>query len=84
MRDRDMARVEVFGNSHGRTKDGQFDEATARELRTRFDVQENDFCVILVGKDGTEKMRSASPVEMEDIFKRIDSMPMRKREMDET
>ena len=84
MRDRDMARVEIFGDSNGRTKAGQFDKATVDELRTRFDVRSDRFCVVLVGKDGTEKMRSVVPVEMGNVFSRIDSMPMRKREMDET
>ena len=56
----------------------------ARELRERFDVGEEDFQVILVGKDGTEKLRKKGEVlEPERLFEVIDAMPMRKREMRE-
>lgn len=48
-------------------------------LRARFRPPE--FAVILVGKDGTEKLRRASPVAVGDLTALIDSMPMRRREM---
>ncbi|RZA09221.1 MAG: DUF4174 domain-containing protein [Proteobacteria bacterium] len=38
------------------------------------------FLVILIGKDGEEKLRSLKPVALEKITKLIDSMPMRKDE----
>jgi hypothetical protein len=37
--------------------------------------------VILVGKDGTEKRREQTPIELADIFNQIDAMPMRQQEM---
>ena len=55
--------------------------AFSAELYEFYDVNENDFAVILVGKDGTEKDRWSAPVKMTEIFERIDSMPMRQREM---
>jgi hypothetical protein len=45
-------------------------ESRARRYRT------------LIGKDGTVKLRSAEPVPVKDIFGLIDSMPMRRQEMD--
>lgn len=39
------------------------------------------FTVLLVGKDGSVKLRSASPVRAEDLFTLIDAMPMRRKEM---
>ena len=39
------------------------------------------FQVLLIGKDGGIKMRSARPVAAEDILSLIDSMPMRQQEM---
>lgn len=39
------------------------------------------FQVLLIGKDGGVKMRSATPVAAEDILSLIDSMPMRQQEM---
>ena len=45
-----------------------------------FHLGENDFNIILVGKDGTEKKRWDQPVPMIEIFKIIDAMPMRQNE----
>lgn len=42
------------------------------------------FSLILIGKDGTEKVRSNKPVEVEMIFRTIDAMPMRMREIRES
>ncbi|MBW4517481.1 MAG: DUF4174 domain-containing protein [Timaviella obliquedivisa GSE-PSE-MK23-08B] len=39
------------------------------------------FTVILVGKDGTEKQRSQTPIDPATIFRTIDAMPMRQQEM---
>ena len=52
-------------------------------LRDAWDVPPEAFCLILVGKDGGEKLRRSEPVDLEDIFALIDSMPMRRREMRE-
>jgi hypothetical protein len=50
-------------------------------MRHRFKVEPADFLVILIGKDGEEKLHSATPVAVEQIERLIDSMPMRKSEM---
>ncbi len=39
------------------------------------------FIFMLIGKDGTEKMRKKEPVSARELFSLIDSMPMRKAEM---
>ena len=57
------------------------DGADARALRTRFRVRPESFAVVLVGKDGTAKDRWAEPVPMGEVFRLIDGMPMRQREM---
>lgn len=41
----------------------------------------NPFCVILVGKDGKEKLRSYEPIGLKKLFSLIDQMPMRIEEM---
>ncbi|CAN5603199.1 MAG: DUF4174 domain-containing protein [Actinomycetota bacterium] len=51
------------------------------EIHDEFGVGAGSFAAILVGKDGTEKSRFESPVEPEELFRRIDGMPMRRREM---
>lgn len=47
-------------------------------LRKHFHVPDHAFEIILIGKDGTEKHRYSSVASPEDIFKLIDSMPMRR------
>ena len=49
--------------------------------RRRFHIGENDFAVILLGKDGGEKLRSPTPVRIERLIKLIDSMPIRQKEL---
>lgn len=41
------------------------------------------FTLVLIGKDGTEKLRSETEVDLDTVFELIDSMPMRKSEMKE-
>ena len=50
-------------------------------LRKRFHVKEDAFAVILVGKDGGEKMRSDKPIPWETLESTIDAMPMRQTEI---
>lgn len=48
--------------------------------RRRFHVSPEDFAVILLGKDGTEKLRSGKPISMNTLSATIDRMPMRQEE----
>jgi len=45
---------------------------TAR-LRDAFNVAEDDFCMIYVGKDGLEKLRWEEPVAVDRLFRLIDA-----------
>jgi hypothetical protein len=56
-------------------------ETEQTSLRTRYKIQPTEFTVILVGKDGGEKLRSRTPVTMEKLSELIDTMPMRQQEM---
>lgn len=53
------------------------------ELRRKFHVAEGAFTVVLIGKDGGEKLRSTKPIDVEELNATIDAMPMRKSEMKE-
>lgn len=57
--------------------------STPEQLATRglYHVALNDFTVLLIGKDGGEKLRSRSPISPEKLNAVIDAMPMRKDEM---
>lgn len=50
-------------------------------LFVKYNVSKSKFTVLLVGKDGTEKYRTNSILQMNNLFSIIDAMPMRKAEM---
>lgn len=55
---------------------------TAGELRRAYGVADG-FEALLVGRDGGVKLRSPEPVSPEELFERIDEMPLRRRELRE-
>jgi hypothetical protein len=78
---RDMGRglVVTEGNS---TLDGQVINADeSQRLRDRHAIGENAFSVVLIGKDGGEKLRVNEVPDLSVIYAVIDGMPMRSREM---
>ena len=78
IREREMKIVPLTGD-RPTTIDGQ--RVFPGALRQSFGVAEGAFAAILIGKDGTEKLRAGQPVTMAEIFERIDAMPMRHAEM---
>ncbi len=52
-----------------------------QRLRRRYDVAPDAFAVLLIGKDGGVKFRSAEPLTAKALFDTIDAMPMRQAEM---
>ena len=50
-------------------------------LLVKYNVSKTEFTVLLVGKDGTEKYRTNSILQINNLFAIIDAMPMRKAEM---
>jgi hypothetical protein len=59
----------------------QLEPIESASARRRFRIGQDDFTVILLGKDGGEKLRSDVPVTMETLTKLIDSMPTRQKEV---
>lgn len=51
------------------------------QLRSRYQIQADDFTVLLIGKDGTEKDRIKAVPDLSRVFGLIDTMPMRRQEM---
>jgi hypothetical protein len=49
--------------------------AEQADARTRFHVQPGDFLVVLLSEDGTEQIRSASPVDIHSLVASLDSLP---------
>lgn len=64
------------------TLDGQVvDTSQAQRLLSEFGIGAKSFSVVLIGKDGGEKLRVNDVPDLEAIYAVIDGMPMRGREM---
>ena len=79
--DRDLIILELFENGESRRGKTFLSKPVAPRMRRQFDVGEGEFVLILIGKDGTVKLRSNHPVSTSNIFGLIDAMPMRQEEM---
>ena len=53
------------------------------KLRQEYGVTKDQFSVVLIGKDGSEKGRWSEPLGSSHLFQIIDKMPMRMDEMRE-
>ena len=51
------------------------------QYRSQYGVDPETFTVVLVGKDGTEKLRTNEVLRTDKLYATIDAMPMRQREM---
>ncbi len=81
VRERDLVVFHIVG-ADGVSRDGSPDQWVSNAaLRGSFAAPTEAFLAVLIGKDGTEKLRSADAVPMADLFALIDAMPMRRREM---
>jgi hypothetical protein len=79
--DRDLLITHVFENGEGRLGMERLSSGQGLSLRKHLSVQPGQFMSILIGKDGGEKFRQDRIVELKEIFKIIDAMPMRQQEM---
>ena len=52
----------------------------AAELRKVYGIGDDVFAIVLVGKDGGEKLRSSEPVTADKLTGLVDEMPMRRQE----
>jgi hypothetical protein len=50
-------------------------------LAKQYAIGENTFSALLIGKDGSEKLRLNEVPDLQAIYAVIDGMPMRSREM---
>ena len=60
-----------------------WDGEAPQKLRQQYQVESHEFCVILIGKDGSEKMRTYELLPQKELYAVVDAMPMRQREMRE-
>lgn len=79
--DRDLKLVQILRTGESQVAGRSISSASAERLRKQFEITPEQFAVILVGKDGTEKQRSETPIDLAALFRTIDTMPMRRQEM---
>jgi hypothetical protein len=79
--ERDLVIFEILERGSSRMDAKILDHETADAIRKHFGVSEDEFTLILVGKDGGTKLRRQDPTGLKSIFDLIDSMPMRQNEM---
>jgi hypothetical protein len=81
VRERDLLIFRVLEQAPSSPDSQEITTSEAKSLRRRFGITPGNFTVVLVGKDGTVKLKRQGPTALKDIFGLIDSMPMRRREM---
>lgn len=82
-KDRDLL-VGMFPmKGESRFADEQIPPSVAAEIRRHFNVSEPEFAVVLLGKDGGEKLRVNEVPDIDAVFELIDGMPMRIAELRE-
>ena len=54
-----------------------------RDFVVQIQFGTTSFSVVLIGKDGGEKLRRTTPLSSEELFAIVDAMPMRRAEMRE-
>ena len=81
MKERDLVWVPLVAGKPAIVLGMDLSAEVQRSLRSRYRVSADGFTVILLGRDGGEKLRRNDPVETLDLFRLIDSMPMRQQEM---
>ncbi len=79
--DRDLAVFSVLAQGPSQMNTTAIDRQEADSIRDRFGISPNAFSLILIGKDGGIKLKRSDPVDLTEIFELIDSMPMRRNEI---
>jgi hypothetical protein len=79
--ERDLVLFHIFEMRSGFADEDILSEVESTQLRERFNVAQQAFTAVLIGKDGSEKQRWNEPIKSVDLFALIDEMPMRQQEM---
>jgi len=79
--DRDIALLIIVTQERRNLDKEGISTQYATALRSHYDIKDNEFAVLLIGKDGSEKFRTNTIPDIDEIFTLIDGMPMRQDEM---
>ena len=76
LKERDIKILVIFPNG---SKDFAFEDCQG--LYDDYQIDPHTFSALLIGKDGTEKLRSKTAIFPAALFSVIDAMPMRREEL---
>jgi hypothetical protein len=79
MDDRDLIVFTITGSS-GKGPGGNLQDSEIVYLKEKYEPAK-PYSIILIGKDGGEKLRSDDVLSIKKLFNTIDAMPMRQSEM---
>ena len=79
--DRDMVLGRIVTEGTSTLDSRVIDTNQAQRLQSAFGIGANSFSVMLIGKDGGEKLRVNAVPDLQAIYAVIDGMPMRGSEM---
>lgn len=81
MVDRDLVVFSVFHQKIVTPTGEVADGSEAQRLRQQYEIADKGLSVVLIGKDGGEKLTKSEFLSAGELFGTIDQMPMRKTEM---
>lgn len=84
LQERDLLLFQVFNDRVLLPNDAYLGKAEALSLRKHFIIPDKETVTLLLGKDGTEKLRSRELLTTQRLFMTIDAMPMRQEELKNT
>lgn len=81
VKERDLVVYRLFMEKGMGPSGKPLDREKAEQLRHIYNIPKTGFTFLLIGKDGTEKLRRRAVVPVGQLFNVIDRMPMRQAEM---
>ena len=81
--DRDLLVFHTLESGETKLGNSPLSKNSGDYLREKYSSKAGTLTVVLIGKDGSVKLRREGRVELDEILSLIDTMPMRQREMRE-
>jgi hypothetical protein len=79
--DRKLFVFQLFESGNSLEGDSLLPKVWADKLRDQYDIKNGKITLVLIGKDGGEKLVQQDKIDLDEVFERIDAMPMRREEM---
>lgn len=83
LKERDLRIIRIHGKGQAFVDTLPLDPESVENILEATGLDTESFTFTLFGKDGTPKLSSPAPVPVENLYARIDRMPMRRREIQE-